>query len=589
VIFKSFRRDSTKIMGERSSSLDLARGRLVLISGVFMLCYMLIAARVIDLTIIQGEFGAARATVEEAAPGPVSALPRGIIYDRNGILLAATIKMASLYADPALISDPAKTAQGLHEIFPSQSYDELLKKLQSDKRFVWIRRNLTPEEQYAVLDLGQPGLNFERENRRIYPQGSLAAHLVGFTGVDNQGLGGIERSFDETLKEGEALTLTLDVRLQHVLRREIARAVKEFSAIAGTGVIMDVNTGEVLAGVSLPDFDPHDAGGADDNEIFNRLTLGTYELGSMFKIFSTAALLEIRDPPMGMTFDATEPLKAGRFTINDYHAEDRVLTIPEVFMFSSNIGSALMGKMVGTQELKEFYGDLGLLDPVDFSIKEIGAPLLPNPWNDVSTLTISYGHGLSTTPLQMTAATATIVNGGSFIRPKLVMSRRDLAGRDIPLEEKDKKAKRVLSEQTAHRMRQLMRLVVTDGTGGSAEVPGYRVGGKTGTAEKTGGKRGYDTKRQLSSFVGVFPIEAPKYAILVMVDEPKGNKKSFGYATGGWVAAPAVARIITSMGAILGLPAQQPSSQEDIAAPLQQYVHKKEDKEEGGGNTLVSY
>lgn len=561
---------AVRIKGERGAALDLARGRLVLISGFFMLCYMLIAARVVDLTVIQGEFGAARTQNEK--PVQVSELPRGGIYDRNGTLLATTVKMASLYADSARISDAESTARGLKKIFPEISYEDTLKKLQSGKRFVWIRRDLTPSEQYAVLDLGQPGLGFQREDRRIYPQGPMAAHLVGYTSVDNAGLAGIERSFDEALKSGEKVTLTLDIRLQHALRREILAAMKEFSAPAGAGIIMDVNTGEVLAGVSLPDFDPHNAGAADKEEIFNRLTLGVYELGSMFKIFSTAALIEDRDPPMSMSFDATKPLKAGRFTINDYHAENRVLTLPEVFMVSSNIGSALMGQTVGTEKLKKVYGDLGLLDPVSFDIREIGAPMVPNPWRDVSTLTASYGHGIATSPLQMTAAVAATVNGGFAVKPRLVMDH------------KEQKNERVLSERTAHRMRQLLRLVVTDGTGTNADVPGYRVGGKTGTAEKIVGGR-YERKKLISSFVAVFPVDAPRYVVLVMVDEPKGTKKSFGYATGGWVAAPAVARIISAMGAILGLPAQQPSASPDLAAALRPYVHKKEKEEK----TLASY
>ncbi len=563
MILRRLRIHSIKIAGERSFAIDQARGRLVLISAVFMLCYMVIAARVIDLTVIQGYLGHERTASLQEASSSVAAIARADITDRNGVLLATTLKMASLYADPNLITDPEGTAKGLVKIFPELSYGDVLQKLQSDKHFLWVRRNLTPHEQYVVLELGQPGLGFEHEDRRIYPQGELSAHLVGYTNIDNHGLAGIERSFDRFLGDGKPLTLTIDIRLQHALRREVQKAMSDFTAKAGAGVIMDVTNGEVLAGVSLPDFDPHKAGAADPDAIFNRLSLGVYELGSMFKIFSTAALLETHGSPMSTTFDAREPLKAGRFTINDYHAQKRILTIPEVFMHSSNIGSALMGLEVGTKALKNFYTDLGLLTPMEIEISEIGKPMVPDPWGEVSTMTASYGHGVATTPFQLTSAVSTIVNGGFFVKPKLILS----AGND----NQNKSDLRVVSPQTAESMRKLLRLVVSDGTGKNADVPGYSVGGKTGTAEKIGVK-GYDRKRLISSFVGAFPMENPRYAVMVMVDEPKGNKKSFGYATAGWVAAPAVARVVSSMGSILGIPVRTHNGAPEISASLKKYV-----------------
>ncbi|GJL86078.1 MAG: peptidoglycan glycosyltransferase [Micavibrio sp.] len=561
MILRRLRINSIKIAGERSFAIDQARGRLVLISAVFMLCYMVIAARVIDLTVIQGHLGHERtASLQDSHPS-ATAITRADVVDRNGVLLATTLKMASLYADPALITDAESTAKGLVKIFPSLSYGDTLQKLQSKKHFVWVQRNLTPHEQYAVLELGQPGLGFQRTDRRIYPQGELSSHLIGYTNVDNHGLAGIERSFDRFLGDGKPLTLTIDIRLQHALRREVQKAMSDFTAKAGVGVIMDVANGEVLAGVSLPDFDPHKAGAANSDAIFNRLSLGVYELGSMFKIFSTAALLETHGSPMSTTFDAREPLKAGRFTINDYHAQKRILTIPEVFMHSSNIGSALMGLEVGTKVLKDFYTDLGLLTPMEIEISEVGKPMVPDPWGDVSTMTASYGHGVATTPFQLTSAVSTIVNGGFFVKPKLILGADNDNKSDL----------RIVSPQTAESMRKLLRLVVSDGTGKNADVPGYSVGGKTGTAEKIGAK-GYDRKRLISSFVGVFPMENPRYAVMVMVDEPKGNKESFGYATAGWVAAPAVARVVSSMGAILGIPVRAQNGVPEISASLKKYV-----------------
>jgi len=569
IFLKQARRHAVKLIGEKSSSLDLARGRLVLMSAFFVLAYMILAARAVDLMVIQArpaalaDNGGMTETLL-VVPG----IMRADILDRNGELLATTVKTASLYADPLLISDKVKAAEALAKVFPDLHYGEILQKLQNGGRFARLHRNLMPGEQRAVLEIGEPGLAFKYEDRRVYPQGPLASHLVGYAGVDNKGLASIEQSFDGLLTEGKPIALTLDIRLQHALRREMQEAVREFSAKGGAGVIMDVKTGEVLASVSLPDFDPHDAGNAKDENVFNRVTLGTYELGSVFKIFSTAAFLETHNVPMSASFDASQPIKRGKFTINDYHAEDRVLTIPEIFMYSSNIGAAMMGEAVGTERMKAFYGDLGLTTQMQIDIPEVGKPQIPMPWREINTLTASYGHGLATTPLQMTSAVASIVNGGYLVTPHLVynQSQQETGKPDESL--------RVVSAQTAHRMRQLMRLVVTAGTGEKAEVPGYRVGGKTGTAEQSGG-HGYDQSKLLSSFIGIFPAEAPQYAVFIVIDQPKGTKKSYGYATGGWVAAPAVSRVIASMASILGLPPQDIAQSDDLSASLKQFVMVK--------------
>ncbi len=567
ILMRQSRRNAVKIAGERGAVLDQARGRIVMMSCIFIVLYVLMAGRAFDLSVIQSGVGEdAQVLLDQSFDGPEEkiAARRGDVYDRNGILLATTLQTASLYADPYLISDPKAAAQGLVEIFPDLKYGDILQKLQSKKRFLWVKRQIMPEDQARVLKLGEPGLVFEYEYKRIYPQGAQLAHLLGYTNIDNTGLAGLERGFNSMLASGQDLKLTVDMRLQHALRREMQKVIKDFSAIGGAGVVLDVTNGDILAGVSLPDFDPHDAGTAESKEVFNRLTLGVYELGSVFKIFSTAAFLETHDVPMSTTFDASEPIKVGRFTINDYHAEDRILTIPEVFMYSSNIGSAMMGQAVGTDVLRSFYDDLGLLRPLDFEVREVAQPLVPQPWREVNTLTASYGHGLATTPLQTALAAASIVNGGTLVKPSLILNG-NVAPSDL----------RVVSETTAHRMRQLLRLVVTDGTGSKADVPGYRVGGKTGTAEKIAG-RGYDQKKLISSFIAAFPIDAPRYLVFIAIDEPKGTKASFGYATGGWVAAPAVARVITAMGSILGLAPHDLSAEREISAPLKQFVAAKE-------------
>ena len=566
----SFAHKALQIMGSRRSALDTARGRMVVVSAVFVLAYVLMAARIVDVTLIQGVLpryaeGAAE-KISSDVPGYVAL--RGDITDRNGMLLATSLETASLYADPAQIPDAPAVARELVSVFPDLSYDDVLQKLQRKARFIWIKRNLTPAQQAQALKLGHPGLSFKTEYTRIYPGGALAAHIVGYTDIDGRGLAGIERSFDRNLPGAPPQILTLDIRMQYILRRELARAVMDFGAGGGAGIIMDVDNGEVLGAVSLPDFDPQNVGATQDRQRFNNATQGVFEMGSTFKIFSTAALLELTGAKMSDTFDARQPLKIDGRTINDYHAQNRVLTIPEIFMHSSNIGAAKMGEKVGTQALRAFYSDLGLTSPPPLEIDEVGRPLVPNPWRDISTVTAAYGHGISVSPLQLVAAASSIVNGGVLVRPTLVL---DKAQEKTPGGNAAVGKARIVSPETAHRMRQLLRLVVTDGTGKAADVPGYEVGGKTGTAEKSVNGR-YDRGLLVSSFIGFFPITAPRYAVLILVDEPRGTKASQGYATAGWVAAPAAARVIQAMGPLVGLAPQNLSAGQDIETPLKQYV-----------------
>jgi cell division protein FtsI (penicillin-binding protein 3) len=562
------RRTKLHMTGSRSGALDIARGRLVILSALFALVYIVLAVRAFDLSILQGQFQDRQSLADHqqrsVQPEKDTAFRRDII-DRNGVLLARSIPATSLYADPKLISDPEKVAQDLVKIFPQMTYGEVLQKLQEDNRFTWISRHITPDQQQAVLYLGQPGLGFQEGRSRIYPQGALGAHVLGYTNIDGRGLAGLEAAFDNMLEERKAdLQLSLDVRVQHAVREALYKAIRKHKAIGGAGVVMDVHTGEVLAAVSLPDFDPHHAGQEQDKQKFNRFSLGVYEPGSTFKIFSTAALLEMVNDSPNQFFDAREPIKVGRFTINDFHAEKRVLSLPEVFMHSSNIGSSLMGQKVGTEKLKSFYEDLGLIHDLKSELPERGAPLVPSPWREVNTLTASFGHGIAVTPLQLTAAASSVVNGGMAVKPTFI--KRHAV--------QNKEQIRIISSQTAHRMRQLLRLVVTKGTGSKAEVRGFEVGGKTGTAEKPSARGGYDRDRLVSSFLGVFPMRAPQYAVYIMVDEPKGIKETHGFATGGWVAAPAVAEIVERMASVLGLTPLE--DDEDISASLHQYVKSKE-------------
>ena len=470
---------------------------------------------------------------------------RADIIDRNGNLLATSLVTQSLYADPKLVSRPEEAAQKLVSVLPELDYKDVLGKLVGDRRFVWLKRNLTPKQQAAVHRLGIPGIAFEREERRFYPAGPLTSHVVGFTGIDNNGLAGMEQGFNKRLTEdpGTPVQLSIDLRLQHVLKKELAATVQEFSAIGAAGIVFDVRNGEVLAMVSLPDFDPQDPTGLNPDTLFNRATLGVYEMGSTFKIFNSALAFDSGKIRVSDMFDAAHPIKIGRFTINDYHNLHRALTVAEVFQHSSNLGSVRMVQQVGVAAQKAFMTKMGFTKPTGLELPESGWPLVPNPWREVNSYTISFGHGISVSPMHTVAAAASVINGGLFHKPTLLKRK---PGDEIPTEQ-------VVSRQTSDMMRRMFRFVVTEGTGKSAEVKGYVVGGKTGTADKQKGRH-YQKNSRMSSFLGAFPMNDPRYIVYVLVDEPKATAKTYGYATGGWVAAPAVGRIVKQIGPLLNVP-----------------------------------
>ncbi|MGH6948461.1 MAG: peptidoglycan D,D-transpeptidase FtsI family protein, partial [Kiloniellales bacterium] len=424
-------------------------------------------------------------------------------------------------------------------------------KLTGDHSFAWVKRNLTPREQYAVNRLGIPGLYFQREEQRYYPFGGLTAHAIGFTGIDNEGLAGLELALDPLLVGGhEPLALSLDLRIQHILADELSAAMAEFEAIGAAGVVLDIETGEVLALASLPTFDPHNPGAASADARFNRATLGIYELGSVFKIFTTAMALDEGVVTFDDGFDVSKPIKVSRFTINDYKPKKPYMTIPEIFMYSSNIGTVKMAMEAGTEAERSFLERLGLLRPATFELPEIGNPLVPSPWREINTMTIAYGHGLAVSPLMLAHAAAAVIGGG-VLKPVTLIKRgphETVVG------------ERVMSERTSDQMRQLLRLTVEAGTGRNAEVPGYLVGGKTGTADKQRG-HGYAGNARISSFLGAFPMDAPRYLIFAMLDEPHGNAKTYGYATGGWVAAPLVGRVIARLAPLVGVAPVAPADE----------------------------
>ncbi len=533
-----FTKQRESISGTQSRLLGQAKIRLLLVAGVFMIGYLAISLRLIDLTLLRDTTAN---TTAAAALAPADKPLRGTIMDRNGELMATSLRMASVYADASLIENPQTVARELAGILPDEKEKDLAAKLSSGKKFIWIARNITPRQQYAINTLGHPGLSFQAESKRIYPSGRLTSHLIGYTDVDGRGIAGIEKQHEKQLQEGdEDLHLTIDLRIQHLMHRELSKAIRTFSAKAGIGMVMDVNSGDIIAMVSLPDFDPYHLNATPDDTRFNRATLGVYEMGSTFKLFPVAAALDSGDASFGTVFDTTEPIKFGRFRITDYHAKKRPLTMAEVFIYSSNIGTAKIAQSLGEDGLKEFYEKMGFFERTPLDLPERGQPLYPTPWRDINTLTASYGHGIAVSPVHLMRAASALVNGGILIKPHLVYDGKK--GNDIAKPQ----GPRVVKRDTADKVRKLLALVVADGTGSKARVEGYAIGGKTGTADKTQG-RGYSKNARLSSFIGVYPIDKPRYAVLAIVDEPQGIKESYGYATGGWVAAPVVSRVIEQM------------------------------------------
>jgi len=542
------RSETVHLEGIAKQAIETGRNRLILAGCLVGLAFTAIGVRVVDLAALR-DHNEPRAAA--TAADTTLAVGRADIVDRNGMLVATSLRTPSLYADPREILDPEEAAFRLATVLRDTNPAETAAKLAANRRFVWLKRNLTPREHQEINSLGIPGLHFQDEWKRIYPQGALTAHIVGYTDVDDRGIAGVESSFDDTLRGGrEPLRLAIDLRVQHIVRDELARQIAAFDAIGGTGVVLDVETGETIAMVSLPDFDPNVAGQVDPDTRFNRATLGVYEMGSTFKIFNTAMALDLGTASMRSGYDATHPIKISRFTINDFHGKKRWLTVPEIFKYSSNIGSVKMALDVGGERQRAFLAGLGMLRETTVELPERGLPLAPNPWRPINTMTIAFGHGLSISPLHLASGVATVVNGG--IRQPVTLLRADTPS----------PGERVISESTSDSMRRLMRLVVQDGTGSKADALGYIVGGKTGTAEKVGGRGGYKRKSLLSSFVAAFPMQAPRYVVLVMVDEPKGNKESHGYATGGWVAAPAISRIVARAAPLLGVAPVDPEAPE---------------------------
>ncbi len=505
--------------------------------------------------------------VAQAAPPPADAGPhtRAMITDRNGEILALSLPTAGLYANPKEMMDTNEAAARLKQVLPRLDIDVVRTRLASGKQFVYLARNITPREQLAVNNLGIPGVYFQPGERRRYPQGRVAAQVVGAVDVDAKGVAGIERFFDQRLHDDqEPLRLSLDIRVQAAVRDELSKSMEEFQAIGACGIVMDVRTGEVIAMVSLPDFDANKLNEATPDERFNRAVTGMYEPGSTFKLQTAAMALDSGAAQLWSIFDAGHDIKIGRFTITDFEGKHRPLYLPEVIAYSSNLGAAHMAQAVGAERQRSWLEKMGMFGRIGVELPEAGQPIVQKAenWKEIATMTVGFGHGIAVSPLHVVRGTAAIANGGILMRPTLLAPEPGAPPRE---------GTRVMQQSTSDTLRKLMRLVVTDGYGKPADVPGYFVGGKTGTAEKTSG-HGYKKHSNISAFMSVFPMNAPRYAVYFMLDEPKGNKSTGGYSTAGAVSAPGAGRVIARIGPMLGLMPETTNAaaiQASLAMPLQ--------------------
>ncbi|MEH6751416.1 MAG: penicillin-binding protein 2, partial [Paracoccaceae bacterium] len=487
---------------------------------------------------------------------------RADIVDRQGRILATNLETFSLYAQPPLMVDPEHAATELARIFPDLDRDRLIRDFTGTRKFLWVKRRLSPEQQQAVHDIGDPGLLFGPRDMRLYPNGTLAAHVLGGAGFGREGVhaaevigvAGVERQFDEQLRDparaGQPLELSLDLTIQAATEEVLAGGMRLLNAKGAAAVLMDVHTGEVISIASLPDFDPNDRpvaptqGRPDDSPLFNRVVQGVYELGSTFKIFTVAQALEMGMVTPDTIINTKSPMTWGRHRISDFRNYGPELTVSKVIEKSSNVGTARIAIDIGAERQRAFLGQLGLLETTKFEMVEArgGKPLLPPRWSELSTMTISYGHGISATPLHLAAAYATMVNGGTKVEPTLLKQNGPQFG------------PRVISEKTSEQLRRMLRLTVSQGTASFGDVPGYAVGGKTGSADKPRiDGRGYETDKVLATFAATFPAHDPKYVLIVTLDEAVETSGSEPRRTAGWTAVPVAAEVIRRVAPLLGL------------------------------------
>ncbi|MGD0642039.1 MAG: penicillin-binding protein 2 [Roseiarcus sp.] len=539
-----------------STRLDRSSGRIRLIALVMVAAYVGIAVKLVALGASHEPPQSLKAAADLAASGA-----RPDLLDRNGAILATDVKTMSVFADPRQIIDKDEAVELITAVLPDVDAKELRERLGSKRGFVWVKRQVTEKEQDEIFHLGLPGVGFIPENKRVYPNGPLGAHVIGFVDKDNIGIAGMEKYLDQqSLTDPHVagftvdpaalkpVRLSLDLKATHALRDELSAGLERFRAKAAAGAIIDVNTGEVIALESLPDFDPNDPGDVKDPERINRVTVGVYEMGSTFKALSLAMALESGKVTLNSRIDARQSLRYGHFTIHDFDATHRMLSVPEVFTHSSNIGAARMALMVGVEGHQAFLKKMGQLDRLRTELPENAEPLVPKHWGELNTMTIAFGQGLNVAPIQALMAVAALVNGGNLITPTfLVRNEAEAAAL----------ARRVVSPQTSESMRYLMRANATHGSAGFANIPGYYVGGKTGTADKIVHGH-YSHDKVFTTFMAITPADKPKYLYLVMYDEPQALPEDGGFHTAAHNAGRTAGRLIERVEPLEGVP---PASQ----------------------------
>jgi cell division protein FtsI (penicillin-binding protein 3) len=527
-----------------------ARARVGFAMLAFAAIYAVIGGRLIMFAAVGDSHGARRAAAQDAI-----ATARPDIVDRNGEVLATDVKAPSLFGEPRRIIDKDEAIELLTATLPDLDTSEVRDRLSSKKGFVWLKREITPLQQQEIHRLGVPGIGFLRENKRVYPTGAEVAHLIGLVNIDNQGIAGMEKWLDSngladlhragfaTDRLQRPVELSIDLRVEHALRDELLKAKDKYKAKAASGLVSNVKTGEIVAMVSLPDFDPNNPREAHDPDRINRLTTGVYEMGSTFKALTLAMALDSGKATLNTMYDARGALHYGKFAIHDTHSLGRAISLSEVFTFSSNVGAARIALAQGVEAHKAFLKKLGQLDRLRTELPESASPIVPKRWSELNTITIAFGHGLSVAPLQAVMGINAVMNGGYLIPPTFLKRSE---------EEAKAMAKRVIKPETSEKMRYLMRLNAEIGTAKQADVKGYYIGGKTGTSEKVVNGR-YSKKQVLNSFTAIVPADNPQFQVLVMLDEPKALPETKGFITSGWNAVPTGGKVIARIAPLLGI------------------------------------
>ena len=526
-----------------------ARARVGLAILLFAAIYSIIALRLVMFAAASDGRNPHRVATDAIATA------RPDILDRNGEILATDVRVPSLYAEPRRLIDVDEAVELLTADLTNLDATELRERLSSKRGFVWLKRDITPEQQREIYRQGLPGIGFLNENKRTYPNGPEVSHVIGHVNIDNQGIAGMEKWLDghglaalhmaglATDRLQNPVQLAVDLRVQHALRAELLAAHIKFKTLAAAGLVLDVRTGEIVAMVSEPDYDPNNPHEALDPTRINRLTTGVFEMGSTFKAFTIAMALNSGKFTLKSSFDAHGPMHVGRFQIHDFEPENRMLTIPEIFTYSSNIGAARTALAMGVDAHKAFLKKMGQLDRLRTELPESAEPIVPRHWGELNTITIAFGHGLSVAPLQALMGVAALMNGG-FLIPPTFLKRTEAEARSL--------GKRVVKPETSETMRYLMRLNVEKGTARKAEIPGYYIGGKTGTADKVINGR-YSKTSVLTDFMAVIPADKPRYLLLIMLDDPKALPETHGFRTSGWNAVPVGGAVVARIAPLLGI------------------------------------